>query len=63
MAKLIMFIILAVLTVFFIVQNRKDVTVEFLFWEIVLRKYLLLIITLIVGIVLGWLGKKKKKKK
>ncbi len=63
MAKLIMFIILAVLTVFFIVQNRKDVTVEFLFWEIVLRKYLLLIITLIVGIVLGWLGSKAKKKK
>ncbi len=63
MAKLIMFIILAVLTVFFIVQNRKDVTVEFLFWEIVLRKYLLLMITLSVGIVLGCFGSKAKHKK
>ncbi|MBI3354188.1 MAG: DUF1049 domain-containing protein [Nitrospirae bacterium] len=64
MAKLIIFIILAFLTALFIISNLNDVHVKFLGWDVVsLPIYLLLIITLIIGIVLGFIAAKAKKKK
>ncbi|MBI5043577.1 MAG: DUF1049 domain-containing protein [Nitrospirae bacterium] len=63
MLKMVMFIILAVLAGLFIFQNTHIAEVYFLKWNTKLSTSLLLLITLIIGTVLGWLGSKAKKKK
>jgi len=63
MAKLIMFIILALLSAVFILSNTHISKVNFIRWEVEMPTFLLLVIILIMGIVLGWLGSKAKKKK
>ncbi|OGW49573.1 MAG: hypothetical protein A2Z50_08030 [Nitrospirae bacterium RBG_19FT_COMBO_42_15] len=63
MAKLIMFIILALLSAVFILSNTHISKVNFIRWEVEMPTFLLLIVIIIIGIVLGWLGSKAKKKK
>ena len=63
MAKLIMFIILALLSAVFILSNTHISKVNFIRWEVEMPTFLLLVIILIMGIVLGWLRSKAKKKK
>ena len=62
MAKLIMFIILALLSAVFILSNTHISKVNFIRWEVEMPTFLLLIVIIIIGIVLGWLGSKAKKK-
>ena len=52
--KLIATIALLFIVIVFMLQNAADVAVKFLFWEIVLPRSLLLFVTLIIGIVVGW---------
>lgn len=63
MLKLIIFIILALLAAVFILSNTHVAKVNFIRWEVEMPTFLLLIIIIIIGIVLGWLGSKAKKKK
>ncbi|MEK6678392.1 MAG: lipopolysaccharide assembly protein LapA domain-containing protein [Nitrospirota bacterium] len=63
MLKLIIFIILALLAAVFILSNTHIAKVNFIRWEVEMPTFLLLIIIIIIGIVLGWLGSKAKKKK
>ncbi len=63
MLKLIIFIILALLTAVFILSNTHIAKVNFIRWEVEMPTFLLLIIILIIGIVLGFIAAKAKKKK
>ena len=63
MAKMVIFIILALLAAVFILSNTHVAKVNFIRWEVEMPTFLLLIIIIIIGIVLGWLGSKAKKKK
>lgn len=63
MLKLIIFIILALLAAVFILSNTHVAKANFIRWEVEMPTFLLLIIIIIIGIVLGWLGSKAKKKK
>ena len=56
MLKLIIFIILALLAAVFILSNTHIAKVNFIRWEVEMPTFLLLIIIIIIGIVLGWLG-------
>ncbi|MEK6683008.1 MAG: lipopolysaccharide assembly protein LapA domain-containing protein [Nitrospirota bacterium] len=63
MLKLSIFIILALLTAVFILSNTHIAKVNFIRWEVEMPTFLLLIIILIIGIVLGFIAAKAKKKK
>lgn len=63
MLKLIIFIILALLAAVFILSNTHIAKVNFIRWEVEMPTFLLLIIILIIGIVLGFIAAKAKKKK
>ncbi|MBI4721086.1 MAG: LapA family protein [Chitinivibrionia bacterium] len=52
--KLIIGISLLVLVLVFIVQNTDVVTVEFLFWGLSISRALLIFLTAITGIIIGW---------
>lgn len=52
--KLILIVILASLSVIFIVQNVAAVEVSFLFWSISMSRALLIFFTLVIGFILGW---------
>lgn len=52
--KLILIIILASLTVIFLIQNVAAVEVSFLFWYISMSRALLIFFTLAIGFILGW---------
>ena len=60
---LIAFMILAVLTVVFSIQNSVDVQIKFLFWESNLPLALIIVISLALGTILGVLFSIPKKKK
>lgn len=61
--KLWALIILIVLIVVVIAQNSEVVTVRFLFWEASLSRIVLLIVTLAVGVIIGFLGAKLPKRR
>ena len=54
-AKLVTSIILASLTVIFIIQNAAMVEMKFLFWTLSISGALLVFLILSAGISLGWL--------
>ncbi len=54
-AKLIVGIILAGMTILFILQNVTPVELTFLFWTLSMSRALLMFLILSVGIILGWL--------
>jgi uncharacterized integral membrane protein len=53
--KTIVFIVLAVLIVIFTIQNTQVIDIQFLTWKTSISKALVLLSTLFVGIILGWL--------
>lgn len=52
--KLILIVILASLTVAFLIQNVAPVEVSLLFWNISMSRALLIFFTLAIGFLLGW---------
>lgn len=48
----------AVLAIAFILQNQSDTTVEVLFWSFDTNVWVAIVIAMILGAVLGWLGVK-----
>ena len=54
-AKLIVGIILAGMTILFILQNVTPVELTFLFWTLSMSRALLMFLILSVGIILGWM--------
>jgi uncharacterized integral membrane protein len=66
LVKLILAAILAVLFIGFILQNREDVTVEFLWWTWDIPMSLLLIATSVIAVIIwelaGYLQQRRKAK-
>ena len=52
-AKIILLLILLVLFTIFVTQNTEQTIINVFFWTVELPKIVLLIITLVVGVVLG----------
>jgi uncharacterized integral membrane protein len=53
--KLIFSIVMAGMTILFIIQNVPSVEVTFLFWTLSMSRALLMSLILSIGIILGWL--------
>jgi putative membrane protein len=53
--KTIVFIILAILIVVFTIQNTQVVDIQFFMWKASISRALVLLSTLFIGIILGWL--------
>ena len=66
-AKTIVFIVLAILIVIFTIQNTEVVPIRFFVWKASISRALMLLSTLFIGIILGWLitwtGYSKRKRK
>jgi uncharacterized integral membrane protein len=52
--KLIFMLVLAGLSVLFIIQNVAIVEIQFLFWSVQMSRSLLMFLLLAIGIVMGW---------
>jgi uncharacterized integral membrane protein len=52
--KLIFILILAGLSVLFIIQNVTVVEIQFLFWSIQMSRSLFMFLLLAVGVIIGW---------
>jgi uncharacterized integral membrane protein len=65
--KTIVFIVLAILIVIFTYQNTEQIAIRFLIWNKAMPAALILLSTLFVGIILGWLitwtGYSRRKRK
>lgn len=65
--KTIVFIVLAILIVIFTIQNTQVVEIRFFIWQTSISKALVLLSTLFIGIILGWLitwaGYSRRKRK
>jgi uncharacterized integral membrane protein len=63
-AKNIVIIVLAALFVLFVLQNTRMVDVQLLFWTVSMSRALMLLGSLFIGLIGGWLlgrtGRKKK---
>lgn len=53
--KTIVFIVLAILIVIFTIQNSQVVDIQFFLWKATISRALMLLSTLFIGIILGWL--------
>ena len=53
--KTIVFIVLAILIVIFTIQNTQVINIKFYPWEKSIPAALMLLSTLFIGIILGWL--------
>lgn len=61
--KLIAAGIALVLLVFFMLQNRDRANVDFLFWDVDARLWLVIVIAAALGFVIGWfLGRSRRAK-
>jgi len=54
-AKVVAWIVLAVLVLIFIIQNTKSVRVDLLFWNVQTGLWLMLLVVFLIGLALGWL--------
>ena len=61
-AKKIIVLVLVVLLMVFIIQNTQVVEVKLLFWKVSMSRALMLLGTLVIGFVSGWLIKGIKPK-
>jgi putative membrane protein len=52
--KIILVIILACLSLIFVAQNIDVVTVSFLFWDVSLSRAVLIFLSLLIGLIIGW---------
>jgi uncharacterized integral membrane protein len=62
MTKNIVFFILLALVVIFVLQNTQVVEFNFLAWTISMSKALLLLVTFVLGIIVGWLARRVRPK-
>jgi uncharacterized integral membrane protein len=53
-ARLIVLVVVVVLVLAFVLQNRAVSTVRFLWWPIHVPTIALLVITFILGLIVGW---------
>ena len=53
--KQIISLILAVVTIIFILQNIAVVEIHFLFWTFAISRTVLIFSVLLIGIIIGWL--------
>ena len=53
--KTIVFIVIAILIVIFTIQNTQVVDIQFFLWKTTISRALMLLSTLFIGIILGWL--------
>jgi len=53
--RLILILIIAVLALIFVIQNVAAVEVNFLAWTVSISRALLILFTLAIGFILGWL--------
>jgi len=60
---LIVGIILGLFSLIFIVQNLESVSYDFLVWTLTAPRFLVFLIILITGLILGWSLKAFRKKK
>ena len=60
--KLIVILVSLVFLIIFAVQNYEIVTVQFLFWSFQTSRTIVLLTTLIIGIIIGWIISFKKKR-
>jgi len=62
-AKAIILIILVVLAVVFMFQNKASTPVQLLFWSIYIPRILLIFILLLVGFTIGYVARDMKARK
>ena len=62
MVKHIITLILIALVVVFVIQNIQTVEVRFLVWTVSMSRALMILLTLLIGIVVGWLVGRPKNK-
>jgi putative membrane protein len=55
--KLILILVLAGLTVLFIIQNEAIVEIRFLFWSIQMSRLLFMFFLLVIGLIIGWISR------
>jgi len=60
--KWILTILLLIFLIIFTVQNYEVVTIQFLFWSFQTSRTIVLLTTLIIGIIIGWIISFKKKR-
>ncbi|MDF1567992.1 MAG: hypothetical protein RQ801_00990 [Spirochaetaceae bacterium] len=60
---LILGIILGIFSLIFIMQNLESVSYDFLVWTLTAPRFLVFLIILITGLILGWSFKAFRKKK
>jgi putative membrane protein len=53
--KLILIMVLAGLTVLFIIQNVAIVEIRFLFWSMQMSRSLFMFFLLVIGLIIGWI--------
>jgi len=53
--KKIISLVLATLTILFILQNIAVININFLFWTFFISRSVLIFVVLLIGIVIGWL--------
>ncbi len=53
--KTIVFIVIAILIVIFTIQNTQVVDIQFFLWKASISRALVILSTLFIGIILGWL--------
>ena len=60
--KWILIILLLIFLIIFTMQNYEVVTIQFLFWSFQTSRTIVLLTTLIIGIIIGWIISFKKKR-
>ncbi len=61
--KQIISLVLAALTILFILQNIAVININFLFWTFFISRSVLIFLVLLIGMVIGWLLRSSPKKK
>ena len=56
-------LVLAALTILFILQNVAFININFLFWTFFISRSVLIFVVLLIGMVIGWLLRSGPKKK
>jgi lipopolysaccharide assembly protein A len=62
MIKKIVSLILLALVLIFVIQNTQVIEVQFFSWKISMSRALLLLVTFVIGIVVGWLSTRLRPK-
>ncbi len=60
--KKIISLVLAALTILFILQNIAVINISFLFWTFFISRSVLIFLVLLIGIVIGWLLRSNPKR-